>query len=160
MQKIYTSQGNLDKEERSWKNQFLKLQTILQSFSNQSWMDKEKKRNIDQYNWKKKKSPEITHSVQFSCSVMSISLWPHGLQHASLPCPSSTPGACSNSCPYRDGDAIQQSHPLSSPSPNVFNFSQHQSVFQRVCSSHQVAKVLEFHFHHQSFQWISRADFL
>jgi len=55
MQKIYTSQGNLDKEERSWKNQFLKLQTILQSFSNQSWMDKEKKRNIDQYNWKKKK---------------------------------------------------------------------------------------------------------
>ena len=38
-------------------------------------------------------------SVQSSCSVMSNSLWPHGLQHARLPCPSPTPGACSNSCP-------------------------------------------------------------
>ena len=36
---------------------------------------------------------------QFSCSVMSNSLWPHGLQYARLPCPSPTPGACSNSCP-------------------------------------------------------------
>ena len=38
-------------------------------------------------------------SVQFSHSVMSDSFWPHGLQHARLPCPSSTPGAYSNSCP-------------------------------------------------------------
>ena len=38
-------------------------------------------------------------SVQFSRSVMSNSLQPHGLQHARLPCPSPTPGACSNSCP-------------------------------------------------------------
>ena len=38
-------------------------------------------------------------SVQFICSVMCDSLWPHGLQHARLPCPSPTPGACSNSCP-------------------------------------------------------------
>ena len=38
-------------------------------------------------------------SVQFSRSVMSDSLWPHGLQHARPPCPSPTPGACSNSCP-------------------------------------------------------------
>ena len=38
-------------------------------------------------------------SVQFSHSVMSNSLWPHGLQHNRLPCPSATPGACSNSCP-------------------------------------------------------------
>ena len=37
--------------------------------------------------------------VQFSCSVMSDSLKPHGLQHARLPCPSPTLGACSNSCP-------------------------------------------------------------
>ena len=37
--------------------------------------------------------------VQFSCSVMSNSLWPHGLQHARLPCLSTTPGAYSNSCP-------------------------------------------------------------
>ena len=37
--------------------------------------------------------------VQFSCSVVSNSLWPHGLQHARLPCPSPTPGACSNQRP-------------------------------------------------------------
>ena len=35
----------------------------------------------------------------FSCSVMSDSLWPHGLQHARPPCPSPSPGTCSNSCP-------------------------------------------------------------
>ena len=40
-------------------------------------------------------------SVQFSCSVMSNSLGPHGLQHAKLPCPSPTPIAYSNSCPLR-----------------------------------------------------------
>ena len=38
-------------------------------------------------------------SVQFSCSVMSDSLRPHGLQHARIPCLSPTSGACSNSCP-------------------------------------------------------------
>ena len=38
-------------------------------------------------------------SVQFSLSVMSNSLQPHGLQHARLPCPLLTPGACSNSSP-------------------------------------------------------------
>ena len=37
-------------------------------------------------------------SVQFSHSVVSYSLWSHGLQHARLPCPSPTPGACSDSC--------------------------------------------------------------
>ena len=39
------------------------------------------------------------NSVQFSHSVMSDSLWPHGLQHTRLPCLSPTPGAWSNSCP-------------------------------------------------------------
>ena len=41
----------------------------------------------------------LPHSVQSSHSVMSDSLWPHGLQHARLPCPSPTPRACLNSCP-------------------------------------------------------------
>ena len=41
----------------------------------------------------------IIFSVQFSCAVVSNSLWPHGLQHVRLPCPSPTPRACSNSCP-------------------------------------------------------------
>ena len=40
-------------------------------------------------------------SVHFSCSVMSDSLPPHGLQHARLPCPSQSPGACSRSCRLR-----------------------------------------------------------
>ena len=58
------------------------------------------------------------------------------------------------------GDAIQPSHPLSSPSPPAFNLSQHQDLFQWVSSSHQVAKVLEFQLQHQSFQWLVRTDFL
>ena len=58
------------------------------------------------------------------------------------------------------GDAIQPSHPLSSPSPPTFNLSQHQGLFQWVSSSHQVAKVLEFQLQHQSFQWICRTDIL
>ena len=37
--------------------------------------------------------------LSFSCSVISYSLQPHGLQHARLPCPSPSPRACSNSCP-------------------------------------------------------------
>ena len=47
---------------------------------------------------------------------------------------------------HRVGDAIQSSHPLSSPSPPAFNLSQHQGLFQGVNSSHQVAKVLSFSF--------------
>ena len=46
-------------------------------------------------------SMEMILTVQFSCSVVSNSLQPHGLQHTRLPCPSSTPGACSNACPSR-----------------------------------------------------------
>ena len=53
-----------------------------------------------------------------------------------------------------------QSHPLLSPSPPDPNFSQHQSLFQWVNSSHQVAKVLEFQLQHQSFQWTPRIDLL
>ena len=45
---------------------------------------------------------------------------------------------------HRVSDAIQPSHPLSSPSPHAPNPSQHQSLFQWVNSSHEVAKVLEF----------------
>ena len=44
------------------------------------------------------------------------------------------------------GDAIQPSHPLSSPSPPVFSLSQHQDLFQWVSSLHQVAKYWSFSF--------------
>ena len=58
-----------------------------------------------------------------------------------------------------NSDAIQASHPLSSPSPPAFNLSQHQSLFHWVSSSLQVAKILEFQLQHQSLQWIFRTDF-
>ena len=61
---------------------------------------------------------------------------------------------------HRVSDAIQPSHPLSSPSPPAPNPSQHQSLFQWVNSSHEVAKVLEFQLQHQSFQWTPRTDLL
>ena len=57
--------------------------------------------------------------VQFSRSVLSNFLWPHGLQHARLPCPSPTPEACSNPCPLS-----QWCHPTSViPSPSAFDLS-------------------------------------
>ena len=61
---------------------------------------------------------------------------------------------------HRVSDAIQPSHPLSSPSPPAPNPSQHQSLFQWINSSHEVAKVLEFQLQHQSFQRNPRADLL
>ena len=61
---------------------------------------------------------------------------------------------------HRVSDAIQPSHPLSSPSPPARNPSQHQSLFQWVSSSHEVAKVLEFQLSHHSFQRNHRADLL
>ena len=55
-------------------------------------------------------------SVQFSHSVMFHSLWPHGLQHTRLPCPSATPRAFSNSCP-----SSQWCHPTTSSSVVPFS---------------------------------------
>ena len=55
-------------------------------------------------------------SVQFSCSVVSDSLWPHESQHAGPPCPSPTPGVYSNSCP-----SSQWSHPTISSSVIPFS---------------------------------------
>ena len=83
-------------------------------------------------------------SIQFSHSVVSHSLRPHGLQHARVSCPLPTTGAYSNSCPtHWVGDAIQPSHPLSSPSPSAFNLSQHQGLFQWASYLDQVAKSIE-----------------
>ena len=58
------------------------------------------------------------------------------------------------------GDAIQPSHPLSSPSPSALNLSQHQRLFKWVSSSNQVTKVLEFQLEDQFFQWTPRTDLL
>ena len=95
-------------------------------------------------------------SVQFSCSVMSDSLWLHGLPHARLPCPSPTPRACSNSCPSSWWCHLILCHPLlllPSIPPST-------SLSQWVNSSYEVAKVLQFQLQHHSFQRNSRADLL
>ena len=84
-------------------------------------------------------------SVQFSRSVTSDFLQPHGLQNATPPCLSPTPGAYSTHVHWVT-DAIQPSHLLSSPSPPAFNLSQHQGLFQWVNSLHQITKVGSFSF--------------
>ena len=87
--------------------------------------------------------PESVHHSQLSRSVVSDSLRPHGLQHTRLPIHHQLPKLAQTHVHWVS-DAIQPSYPLSSPSP-VFNFSQHQGLFQWISSSHQVAKVLKFH---------------
>ena len=98
-------------------------------------------------------------SVKSSHSVVSDSLRPHGLQHASPPSPSPTPGVHPNPCP-----SSRWCHPAISssviPSPHALNLSQDQGLFQWVSSSHQVAKVLQFQLQHQSVQWTPRTDLL
>ena len=118
----------------------------------------------------------VSCSVNFSRSVMSDSLWPHGLQHARLPCPSPTPGAYSDSfrlsrsrhppisssvIPFFSclqsqthfhwvGHAIHPSHPLSSPS-SAFNLSQSLSCVQLFAIPWTVAHLaplsIEFSWH-------------
>ena len=75
---------------------------------------------------------------QFSHSVVSDSLWPHESQHARAPCPSPTPRVHPNSRPS-SWWCIQSSHPLLSPSPPAPNPSKHQSLFQWVNASHEMA---------------------
>ena len=85
----------------------------------------------------------VFSSVQFSCSVVSDSLWPHESQHERPPCPSTTPGVYPNSCPLSRWCHLTISSSVI-PSPPAFNLSQHQGLFKWVSSPHQVAKVLEF----------------
>ena len=94
-------------------------------------------------------------SVQFSCSVMSDSLQPHGLQHARPPCPSPTPGVYSDSNPLS-----QWCHPTISssviPFSSAFNLSQHQGLFKWVSSSHRGPKYWSFSFNISPFNEYSR----
>ena len=101
-----------------------------------------------------------THSsVQFSHSIVSDSLWSHGLQHSKHLCPSPIAGACSNSCPssWWCHPTISSSVPFSSC---LQSFPETGKWVKWVSSLHQVAKVLKFQVQHQSFQWIFRTDFL
>ena len=87
---------------------------------------------------------------------MSNSLRPHESQHTR---PHQLPEFTQTHV-HRVSDAIQPSHPLSSPSPPAPNPSKHHGLFQWVNSSHEVAKVLEFQLQHQSFQWTPRTGLL
>ena len=95
--------------------------------------------------WTYKSTKLVDYPIQFSSVAQSCpTLWD--------PMNSSTPGLpvhhqlpeFTETHVHRVIDAIQPSHPLSSPSPPAPNPSQHQSLFQWVNSSHEVAKVLEF----------------
>ena len=85
----------------------------------------------------------LVSSVQFSHSVMSISLRPHDCSTPGLPVHHHLPEFTQTHV-HRVCDAIQPSHPLPSPFPTAPNPCQHQGLFQGVNSSHEVAKVLEF----------------
>ena len=100
-------------------------------------------------------------AVQFSSVAQScLTLWdPIDCSTPGFPVHHQLPDLAQTQVHWVD-DAIQLSHPLSSPSVPVFNLSQHQGLFKWISSSHQVAKVLEFHLQHQSFQWMFRTDFL
>ena len=96
----------------------------------------------------------IFHLVQFSSVAQScLTLWD------SMDC--SMPGfPVHNQLPelaqthvHWVSDAIQPSHSLSSPSSPAFNFADHQGLYQRVSSLHQLTKVLEIQLQLQSFQW-------
>ena len=100
-------------------------------------------------------------SIQFS-SVVQSCLTPCDPMNRStpgLPVHHQLPEVTQNHV-HKVSDAIQPSHPLSSPSPPAPNPSQHQGLFQWVNSSHQLAKVLEFQLQHQFFQWTPRTDLL
>ena len=93
----------------------------------------------------------VTQSCPTLCNPMDCSM-PGFPIHCQLP-------ELAQTHVHRVCDAIQPSHPLSSPSP-ALGLSQHQSLFQWVSSLRQVAKVLGLQLQHQSFQWIFRTDFL
>ena len=78
----------------------------------------------------------VAHSCPTLCNPMNRSTPGHPVHHQ-LP-------EFTQTHVHQVSDAIQPSHPLSSPSPLAPNPSQHQSLFQWVNSSHEVAKVLEF----------------
>ena len=96
--------------------------------------------------------------VQFSCLVCPTLCDPVGCSTPGLPVHHQLPEFTQTHVHWV-GDTIQPSHPLPSPSPPDFNLSQHRGHFKWVSYSHQVAKVLEFQFQHQSLQWIFTTDF-
>ena len=89
--------------------------------------------------------------------TVSDPLWPPGLQHTRLTCPSLSPGVCSNCYPLNQWCYLIISFLL--PTSPALNLSQHQGLFQWGGSLRQVAKVSEFQLQHQSLPINSQAWF-
>ena len=106
-------------------------------------------------NWDLVQFSSVTQSSPTLCDLMDCSTpgFPVTNSHHQFP-------ELTQARVHQVGDTIQPSHPLSSPSPPASNPSQHQGLFQGVNFSHEVAKVLEFQLHHQSFQWTPRTGLL
>ena len=94
------------------------------------------------------------NNIQFIRLIVSDSLRPYGLQHARLPCPSPTPGACSNSCPLS-----RWRHPTISSSVDRFSCLQSFPASE-FCPMSQFFASGGQKYQHQSFQWIFRTNFL
>ena len=105
--------------------------------------------------------PFLYLSVHFSSVAQSCPTLCDPMNHSTpgLPVHHQLPES-TQSHVHRVSNAIQPSHPVSSPSPSALNLSQHQDLFQWISSFHQVAKVLEFQLQHQSFQWTLRTESL
>ena len=103
----------------------------------------------------------VLQPIQFSSVVQSCPTLCDPMNHSTpgLPVHQQLPEFTQTHV-HRVRDAIQPSHPLSSPSPPAPNPSQHQRLFQRANSSHDVAKTLEFQLQHHSLQRNPRADLL
>ena len=103
--------------------------------------------------------PWVVSLTKFSPSVVSNSLQPMNHSMPGLPVHQQHPEFTQTPVHWVS-DAIQPSHPLSSPSPPAPNPFQHQGLFQWINSSHEVAIVLEFQLQHHSLQRNPRADLL
>ena len=102
--------------------------------------------------------PGLLSSVQFSCSVMSNSLRPLGLQHTRLPCASPSPGVYSNSCP-----SSPWCHPIISSSAVPFSsrlqYFPASGSFQMSQHFTSGGQMLKFQLQHQFFQCLFTTDF-
>ena len=123
------------------KNAMLMLLTIL---LNEQWINSPRQ-GVPQFSSVAQSCPTLCHPMD--CSMPGLPV-----HHQIL--------AFTQTHVHWVGDAIQPSHPLSSPSPPSFNLSQHQGLLKWVSSLYQVAEILELQLQHQSFQWRFRTDFL
>ena len=122
------------------------------------------KHSVSSFAWKSGKAllfcccSSVLQSLSHA-QLFTIPCTCNSTQQASVFCPPPSPGVCSNSCSLSQWCCI-----TFSSSAALFSFCLQSfpatGSFPMNCSSHQVAKVLELQFQHQSFQWIFRTDFL